>query len=144
MIGGVNRRSAILRWLPALAWMALIFVLSSRSDLPTPPGPVLERLFERGGHAAIYAVLAILLERALALPRGGKLAALVFTMLYAASDEFHQSFVPGRTPSVADGVADLVGALCGLYALRLRSLLTGGRARSSRDRHGPADGAPSV
>ena len=42
----------ILRWLPALAWMALIFVLSSRSDLPTPPGPLLERIFEKGAPVA--------------------------------------------------------------------------------------------
>ena len=133
---------AILRWLPAVAWMALIFVLSSRSDLPTPPGTVLELLFEKGAHIGSYAVLAFLLERALALPQGGKRTALVLTMLYAISDEFHQSFTPGRTPSVTDGLADLAGALLGLYVPGLRGALTGGRARSLRDRRDPSDGAP--
>ena len=144
MTGGARIRKAILRWLPAVAWMAVIFILSSRSDLPTPPGGLLELLFEKGAHIGSYAILAILFERALALPRRGKVAALVLTMLYAISDEFHQSFTPGRTPSVADALADLVGALLGLYAPRLRGVVTGGRARSSRDRRDPADGAPSV
>ena len=123
-------RKAILRWLPAIAWMALIFVLSSRSDLPNVRTPLLGALIEKGAHFASYAVLAILLERALALPRGGKLAALVLTVLYGISDEFHQSFVPGRTPMLDDLLADLAGGLFGLYAFRLRGSFTGGRARS--------------
>ena len=73
------------------------------------------------GHLTEYAVLAMLLWRAL---RGGRrwqmqmsilffVAALVCA-IFAASDEFHQSFVPSRTASPIDVAIDTVGALVGL------------------------------
>lgn len=40
---------------------------------------------------------------------------LLFVILYAASDEFHQSFVPGRGPSVIDVGIDTLGASLGLW-----------------------------
>ena len=134
--------SAILRWLPAVAWMALIFFLSSRSDLPHAPEHWLDVLWKKGAHLGAYAILACLYERALALPRRGKLAALGLTVLYAISDEFHQSFTPGRMPAASDVLIDTVGATLGLYLILPR--LIEGRARSLDGRHDPADDAPSV
>ena len=101
-------------WLPPLAWMALIFYLSAQPELPSPPQPLLNTLFEKGGHFVVYALLAWWWWRA--LTRGGKTTwtglglALVISVLYGVSDEFHQSFVPGRTPSLLDLVFDAVGA----------------------------------
>lgn len=46
---------------------------------------------------------------------------LSFTLLYAISDEFHQSFVPGRTPSVKDVIVDFVGASFFLIIFNLRT-----------------------
>ncbi len=143
MTGGSRIGKAILRWLPALAWMALIFFLSSRSDLPRAGERWLELLWKKGAHFGAYAVLALLVEWALALPRGGKRIALVVSVLYAVSDEVHQSFTPGRMPSASDVLIDTLGALCALYLPR-PSRLTGGRARSLRDRPDPADGEPSA
>ena len=70
---------------------------------------------------AEYAILALLLWRAL---RSGsavraKMSMLVAAVLlgcavFAASDEFHQSFVKSRTPSIRDVLLDIVGALVGL------------------------------
>jgi VanZ family protein len=72
-------------------------------------------------HLSEYAILALLLWRAL---RSGptlrtKLptlfsAVLLACAVFAASDEFHQSFVKSRTPSVGDVLLDVVGALFGL------------------------------
>ena len=135
--------SAILRWLPATAWMALIFFLSSRSDLPHAPEHWLDVLWKKGAHLGAYAILACLYERALALPRRGKLAALGLTVLYAISDEFHQSFTPGRTPLATDVLIDTAGGIVGLYVVR-RGRFIGGRARSLRDRHDQAGDAPSA
>lgn len=141
MSGNVLSRRVLLRWLPAVLWMGLIFFLSSRSDLPHAPGHWLELLWKKGAHVGAYAVLALLYERALALPRRGRIAALLLAVLYAISDEYHQSFTPGRTPLATDVLIDTAGALLGLYGVGPR--LIGGRARSLLGRRGPEGDAPS-
>jgi len=96
--------------------MATIFSLSSIPDIPiTEPLAV-------SGHSVGYLALAVLVVRALAggLPRRIDLriavTALVVTVAYAVSDEFHQWFVPGREASVVDVVTDAIGALAGTIA----------------------------
>ena len=94
--------------------MAATFVLSHRSTVTIPfDAP------DYYAHGAAYAVLGFLLTRALA---GGRWAAMtlrlallatVLATLYGVSDEFHQSFIPGRTATLGDLVADGVGALAG-------------------------------
>ena len=96
-------------WLPVLAWAALIFALSSVPDLGTGLGGwdlVLRKL----AHVAEYAVLGALLVRATG--RGG--LAFALGTLYAASDEFHQAFVPGRMGSPLDVIIDVLGVACGV------------------------------
>jgi VanZ family protein len=99
-------------WLPVALDAALIFYLSSIPRLPSPPGPFSDKHF----HFASFAVFSTLLVRALAGERTravtGRVALLAFALatLYGVTDEFHQSFVPGRTSSVADLVADALGA----------------------------------
>lgn len=101
-------------WGPALLWMAATFYLSHQSGIAIPLGAP-----DYFAHAVGYSGLGALLMRALA---GGRLSAmawrsvLVATLLgglYGVSDEFHQSFVPNRYPSVSDVVADTVGSLVG-------------------------------
>jgi VanZ family protein len=96
--------------------MAIIFTASSISDIGTLPAGI----SDKSGHSFGYAILGALLLRALA---GGRLAgvtwkralaAIALSALYGASDEFHQSFVPGRTPDVLDLVADATGASAGV------------------------------
>ena len=103
--------SRFTRWLAALAWMGVIFFLSAQSSLPdlTPGAPHLEEI---GGHLLVYAVLVLLWERALraAGVRRAGWWALAIAALYGLSDEFHQSFVPGRTMTVVDLAFDVVGA----------------------------------
>jgi len=120
--------------------MAVIFVLSAQSTLPdlTPGLPGLEEI---GGHLAAYALLAALLWWAL---RGSGVrypatAALLAAVLYGASDEFHQSFVPGRTMTISDLLVDLIGASLALLiiswqrARRLRMHGLPGVGAASRD-----------
>jgi VanZ family protein len=103
-----------IRWLPALLWMAGIFYASSQQALPSPPG--LSYTFAAmAGHFFLYFVLAALLlfalgESSLHL-RKRLLAAGIAAFLYGLSDEFHQSFVPGREPTVEDLVVNLLGVL---------------------------------
>jgi VanZ family protein len=102
---------AISLWLPVIAWAAVIFALSSIPSLNSGLGSwdfVLRKL----AHAAEYALLAVLLVRALTRPWLAFLVALA----YAASDELHQHFVHGRIGAPRDVAIDAVGALIGLAA----------------------------
>jgi VanZ family protein len=98
--------------------MALIFGLSSVPDLRIAPEPVLDFVVRKLGHAGVYAILAILLG--LGLPDGPRTGPLAvgLAVAYAASDEFHQAFVPGRGPSVVDVGIDAIGAIAGHLLLQ--------------------------
>jgi VanZ family protein len=104
-------------WGPVVAYMALIFVLSAQ---PQPPLPT--QLTDKQGHSIGYFGLAVTVSRALAggLATGATLpaAAAAWTIAgaYAATDEWHQSFVPGRSADVHDWYADVIGALLGAGA----------------------------
>lgn len=120
-------------WLPALLWAALIFRLSSVPVLPSPPG-----VSDKLAHAVTYGVLAgaCLLGatggqwRRIG-PRSVRLA-IILAVIYGVSDEFHQSFVPGRTPDVLDVLADAVGAVVAVGAAWLSAILLRGRLAASR------------
>jgi VanZ family protein len=98
--------------------MAAIFTASS---LPDPPKP--SQVPDASLHALGYFVLCALLIRACAGGewRGVTLARLslawAMTVIYGASDEWHQSFVPGRTPDLYDIAADAIGALCAVVVV---------------------------
>lgn len=94
--------------------MALIFFLSAQPDLPHPEAGWLDLLISSGSHALEFGVLAVLLAVALGGRRRPLLVSFLVAALYALSDEFHQSFVPGRVPDPWDVVCDAAGALLGL------------------------------
>jgi hypothetical protein len=99
-------------WGPPLAWMAVIFAASSISDIPEPPGGFTAPV----GHFAEYAVLSLLLVRALTGNRWADvtwrvaLVSVLVSTAYGISDEWHQSFVPGREPDLLDVLIDATGA----------------------------------
>ncbi|MDD4003747.1 MAG: VanZ family protein [Elusimicrobiaceae bacterium] len=102
---------------PPVVWAWLIFYLSSVPGLKTPLE--WDYALRKTAHAFEYAVLCVLLARAGA---GARLSvrrraacALCLAVLYAVTDEYHQSFVPGRFCSSADVAVDAAGALAGLY-----------------------------
>lgn len=118
------RTGVVLRWGPVVAWAGLIWFLSSRSAVPALPLsiPHLDKVL----HAVIFGALAWLLVRALGAGRRRAALAVLLAVVWGATDEAHQSTVPGRLPSwgdmVADGVGAFLGALVGnLRGLRLRS-----------------------
>ena len=104
------------RWLPAILWMGLIFYLSAQADLPGADEPLLDLLLKKTAHAAVYAVLALLFRRALDGERGCWVS-WVLALLYAISDEVHQSFVPGRHAQATDVLIDALGAGLALWLL---------------------------
>lgn len=102
------------RWLAAIAWMALIFAFSSQSRLPSPDDPLLDLIFKKSAHFAVFGVLAFLIWRALPASRLIFAWAWLLTVLYAISDEFHQSFVALRHPAARDVLIDACGAATAL------------------------------
>jgi VanZ family protein len=118
----------------AVGWMGVIFFLSAQSRLPDLSSSFSDSLQDILGHFMAYGALAFLVFRAL---EGFGVArpapwTLVVVLLYALSDEFHQSFVPGRHPDPFDIATDLLGAAAALLALRLVRLRRSPRPRSSR------------
>jgi len=137
-------RAFLKYWLPVLLWMAIIFSFSSDTHsqqhssrlfepffhwlFPSMSQAEVEKLhhyFRKCGHLTEYAILGLLVWRALhgskgklppwSWPKVGGTLLIVF--LYAATDEFHQVFVPGRTPMISDVLVDTAGGAIGLLVL---------------------------
>ena len=100
-------------WVAVVAWAAVIFAFSSIPDLSTHLG-IWDLILRKCAHTAEYALLAVLLVRAL----GRELPALAAGVVYAGSDEIHQHFVRGRHAAPLDVVIDTVGLTLGVLALR--------------------------
>ena len=118
-------------------WMSLIFFFSTdagsfsntayyiepllRFLFPhmTPGGILLaHRLIRKLAHLTEYAILSYLWFTALNQGRQGwspkrALLALTLSILYAASDEYHQAFISSRSSSLTDVGIDSIGALMG-------------------------------
>ena len=132
--------STIKHWWSVGAWMSVIFLFSTElfsgtnttsflqpilsSLLPDVSADQIETIhliIRKLGHWGEYFILAILSIRALhadspAQSRRRRLAsAIAIAALYAASDEWHQSFVPSRSASVVDVLIDCFGAMCGAF-----------------------------
>jgi VanZ family protein len=137
---------SLARWWPALAWAVVISLFSTgafTSDstariiipvfhwlLPRASEQTLfliHHLIRKSAHFIEYFVFSLLILRGI---RGGRkgtrlgwaLAAIAVVAGYAALDEYHQAFVPGRTPAVADVLLDTTGgtaaqAIAGLVLL---------------------------
>ncbi|MDD5437500.1 MAG: VanZ family protein [Candidatus Omnitrophica bacterium] len=114
-------------WIPVLLWAAAVFWLSSipGNDIPDIEIPFADKLI----HFSEYFILGLLTLRAgvRSFPNINlaKLIVLfiIILSLYAALDEWHQNFIPGRTADIKDLIVDIIGAGAGmiLYKRRVRS-----------------------
>jgi len=134
------------RWWPALAWAVVISLFSTGAFTSENTGriiiPFLHWLFpslspqtlafthhiiRKCAHFTEYFILSLLILRGIRAGRHGTrlawaLLAIVLVAGYASLDEFHQRFVPGRTPAVRDVLIDTTGgaaaqAIAALFAL---------------------------
>jgi VanZ family protein len=134
-------------WLPVICWMLVIFAASADSHsyqhsstlfepfvrwlfphLPEPQVEQLHHYFRKCGHLSEYAILALLVWRAIHRPARGERRpwkwdeaglALAIVFANAASDEFHQIFVPTRSPLITDVMIDTSGGALALTVLWL-------------------------
>ena len=103
-----------------LLYCSFIYWLSSK---PSLPAPMLFTHQDKIFHMGAYFIMGILAWRffndCFSKPTVVILVSLCFSSIYGMSDEWHQSFVPGREADVLDWLADTLGALIALVAIQL-------------------------
>ena len=109
----MRRHPRLVSWLAVLVWCGVIFWFSSIPHLSTHLG-TWDLILRKGAHLTEYAILMILLLRT----RIPVWLALLLGVLYASSDEWHQTFVEGREGRPRDVLIDSVGLLIGLWVFR--------------------------
>jgi len=110
----VEKRSGRMsRWAYAVALAVVIMVASGRSHVASPN--VVD--FDKIAHFAIFGLLATLVART-GLARSRMRWAVLLVSLFALTDEWHQSFTPGRAVEVADWIADTLGAITAVALYR--------------------------
>lgn len=115
-------KNLILKWIPALIMMGVIFWVSAQPGRELPSFDWADRIVKKSGHLVGYALLAGSYLYGLGMERDRRWLAWILAVLYAVTDEFHQSFVPGRNASVWDVVIfDNLGALIGLWLANIFS-----------------------
>jgi len=139
------RHHRLWRYGPLVLWATLIFIGSTDVLSASNTGGIILRpvlwlfphlgagklkIFQfvgrKAGHFTEYAIFALLAARAFRTSSRELLrnrwfwASLLLVIAYAASDEFHQSFVPSRTGSIYDSMIDSLGGLTALVLLALK------------------------
>src|SRR5262245_14416546 len=115
-------RPMVLRWIPAIVEMVVLFILSATPNLRISQDPSLDHVLRKLGHAAAYALLAVLVAWAMGGLRGDpRRAPLAFGIVvaYAITDEIHQAFTATRSPSALDVAVDAAGAGIGVLVYRM-------------------------
>lgn len=106
-------------WFPTLVWAGIIYSFSSLTTPSTSRIFWQDFLVKKSAHVAVYMVLTGLMYRSLKNTTNltGNyllLTTLCLVILYAISDEFHQSFTPGREPTLRDAIIDSVSSFVAL------------------------------
>jgi len=107
----------VLLWMPPLLWAGMIFWLSSIPGTDLPPTGLSSL-----AHVVVYLILSALIFIALRPGTDHTTAiclAILLASAYGVTDEIHQSFVPNRTPDIADWGFDTIGAAIGAWLGRI-------------------------
>ncbi len=122
-------KNQIRYWVPTIVWAVVIFGFSSRQTITTSQVYWQDFVIKKAAHLFEYGLLGILLYRSLKHSfKLDKLAVITLTLslvaLYAITDEFHQSFTPGREPRLRDVMIDTLGAVAALWLVDRQRIIT--------------------
>jgi VanZ family protein len=107
--------SIVPRWFPAFFFMVVIFIFSSQPGDNLPSFLDWDYVIKKMGHAIGYGLLALSYFHYLKYNKNKYWLAWLMAIIFSATDEFHQSFVPTRHASIIDVlVFDNLGAVFGL------------------------------
>ena len=111
-------------WAPPVLWAMVIFFFSSQPSVRTIDIYWQDFILKKTAHMIEYGVLATLLYRAFMGSDFTKKKALIFslvlTIFYAATDEIHQAYIPGREARLRDVIFDTIGASLALYSIKVK------------------------
>lgn len=111
-------------WLPVFTWAGIIFLFSNRPSIHTVDFYLGDFLLKKTAHLVEYAILSILLYRAFLGSGTDRTKAVIISIAisitYAISDEYHQSFIPGRESRLRDVVIDTIGAIIGVNIWKIK------------------------
>lgn len=102
-------------YLPPVLWALFIFILSSQSSLAGFQESAYDFIFKKSAHIFVYLILYMLLKRAVDKTTNSQSTTnrlyfpILICLLYAISDEFHQSLIPGRYATIRDIGYDALG-----------------------------------
>ncbi len=108
-------------WLPPILWASIIFSFSA-----SPTGQVSgvkwqDFSFKKFAHVVEYGTLATLIYRGLVNTIADRKRVVIYTIIiavvYGITDEFHQSFTPGREPHIRDVIFDTIGVILAILAI---------------------------
>ena len=111
MVQSERMKRLLLGYGPVLLWMGIIFHLSSQPVLPGSTVAWMDFFFKKIAHITVYAVLFYFVVRAEQLRTAQNhnkhiartmFFAILWCFTYSMLDEYHQSFTPGRHPSIRD------------------------------------------
>ncbi len=111
----IDIRKAIVCWFITVAYMGIIFYISSKHGFDLPKLP---KNFDKVIHMCVYVPLAFLFFLSLkkcGIKKFVFVGAFLFTTIYGITDEIHQLYVIGRDASIGDTIADLIGAFLGSF-----------------------------
>lgn len=100
---------------PPMLWAVVIFIFSSQTALPGFEESALDFIFKKTAHIFVYLVLYLLVKRGVDMVFNKKsekmllYVPVLICLLYAFSDELHQSLVPGRYATLRDVYYDMLG-----------------------------------
>ena len=120
------RQEKIKLWLPVILWAGVIFFFSSQAINRPAPFSWTDFIFKKTAHVTEYAIFFFLIFRAMSKNRQEVskkvfVWSLAIAVLFAFSDEWHQTFVPGREGTLRDVGFDSIGSLLSLNWIK-RSL----------------------
>ncbi len=117
----MKRITFLIQWGPAVLAMLVIFILSATPSYDLPDFGGADTLVKKGAHMLGYALLTLAFLRGVMGFSGNRqitwkhaCLALILSFLYAMTDEYHQSFVPGRHSRWTDVGIDTIGGSVGL------------------------------
>lgn len=102
-------------WLPFLLWAMVIFSFSASHEITASTVHWQDFIIKKAAHMTEYFIFSLLFYRALVNSKVDSKKALMYVILlaffYGLSDEFHQSYTPGRDPTLRDALIDTFGSI---------------------------------
>lgn len=112
-------RRILLYWLPVVVWVGVIFLFSANPTTRASEIRWQDFIVKKTAHMVVYAILSLLIYRALKTGgmeiRKAGYYSIFFSIIYGFTDEFHQSFTPGREPTFRDVAFDATGSILAIY-----------------------------